>query len=165
MVAERGITGAAMDEIALRSGVSKATIYGRWPSKDALCLEAIRVLQTALPIYRSSNPRDDCVKMLSDYLAIHERIVPRILAEISDNAQVAELFDSNIIKPRRDLCEDIVQRAIVGRQLRAQTDVQLAVDLLIGPVFYRRLISGASTPDKALPHRIVDAVWSAFQAP
>ncbi|GAC1355144.1 MAG: TetR/AcrR family transcriptional regulator [Vulcanimicrobiaceae bacterium] len=164
VVAERGIGGAAMDEIALRSGVSKATIYGRWASKELLCLEAIRFLQTSLPVYRSNNPRSDCVKMLSDYLAIHERIVPRILAEISDNTQVAELFDTTIIQPRRDLCIDIVQRAIANHQLGVNTDIQLAVDLLIGPVFYRRLISGSTTPDGALPHRIVDAVWAAFQA-
>ena len=42
VVAERGIGGAAMDEIALRSGVSKATIYQRWPSKEALCIDAVR---------------------------------------------------------------------------------------------------------------------------
>src|SRR6187431_450099 len=45
LAGEVGIKGMSMDELAQRAGVSKATIYRRWPSKEILVLQA---LQTAL---------------------------------------------------------------------------------------------------------------------
>ncbi|MDQ6930247.1 MAG: TetR/AcrR family transcriptional regulator [Candidatus Eremiobacteraeota bacterium] len=168
VVAERGIGGAAMDEIALRSGVSKATIYGRWPSKESLCIEAIRHFTPELPAYNAGDPRNDCARLLGDLLAAPpprtEGLFARIVAEISGSTELARIFRDRIVEPPRRICEQIVRRAIAVRQLAKATNVTLAVDLLVGPVFYRRLIGDAIAADPALPVSIVDAVWAAFAA-
>lgn len=168
VVAERGIGGAAMDEIALRSGVSKPTIYGRWPSKEALCIEAIRYFSPELPVYDSVDPRTDCTKLLGDLLGVSaprtDGLFARIIAEISGNSELARIFRDRMVEPPRRICERIVRRAIAARQLASGTNVALAVDLLVGPVFYRRLIAGAIPADPTLCDSIVNAVWSAFAA-
>jgi len=49
LLAEGGLDACALDEVARRAGVGKATIYRRWPSKEALVLDAFRNA-TTLPV-------------------------------------------------------------------------------------------------------------------
>jgi AcrR family transcriptional regulator len=168
VVAERGINGAAVDEIAIRSGVSKATIYGRWPSKEALCVEAMRHTQPELALARTPDPRGDCIAMLTDLsgtpASADHRLLPRLIAEISASPELARIFREKIAAPPRDACAEIIGRAIAARQLAAATNISLAVDLLVGPIFYRRIIASAVPMEPGLPQSLVDAVWKAFAA-
>lgn len=168
VIAERGITGASMDEIAARSGVSKPTIYGRWPSKDELCVQAVGSAPVVLQADRGGDPRSECIAALDEAIGLQEgesarRLLPRILAEINDHPALARVFAEHIMQPRRAQCARIVQRAIDRGQLQHSTDLELAVDLLLGPIFYRRLISGAASLT-TLPEKIVNAVWKSFGA-
>lgn len=168
VIAERGITGASMDEIAARAGVSKPTIYGRWPSKDELCVHAVGAAPVVLRADRGGDPRTECIAALDEAMGLKEgesarRLLPRILAEINDHPALARVFSEHIVQPRRAQCARIVQRAIDGGQLPSSTDLDLAVDLLLGPIFYRRLINGAASL-ATLPEKIVNAVWKAFGA-
>jgi len=168
LVAERGIAGAAIDEIAERSGVSKATIYGRWPSKDVLCIEAMRQTQPVLTTARSSDPHTDCIALLAGLSTetdgLDRRLLPRLIGEISASPDLARIFRDKIAAPPREACTAILTRAIAMHQLAAATDISLAVDLLVGPIFYRRLIEGAFPIEPEMPRKIVDAVWTAFAA-
>ena len=57
----------------------------------------------------------------------------------------------------------VVKRGIERGDLRPDTDVRLAHELLVGPVMYRLLYSGQPLDD-GLASRIVDAVLRAFTA-
>ena len=167
VVAERGIGGAAMDEIAQRSGVSKATIYQRWPSKEALCIDAVRRSEVLAGQPDTADPRTDCVRLLQavaggDSPERSASLFSRILAETRANPELARVFQERLIFPRRAQCTHIVERAIAQHQLSENTDVDVAVDMLIGPVFYRRLVRYATSPDPAFPASVVNAVWTAF---
>lgn len=169
LISERGLSGTAMDEVAARSGVSKATIYQRWPSKDALCIDAIRNLQLELPELKSADPRKDCITLLRDAIDMDddgeaERILARTIAELPDHPDLAPILRARIVEPRRALCTQVLERAIAKRQLSKRTDISLAVDLLTSPIFFRRLISANGALKTALPAKLVDAVWRAFAA-
>jgi AcrR family transcriptional regulator len=169
LISERGLSGTAMDEVAARSGVSKATIYQRWPSKDALCIDAIRHLQLKLPELKSADPRNDCITLLRDAIDMDnnhatERILARTIAELPDHPDLAPILRARIVEPRRELCTQILERAIQKRQLSPRTDLSLAVDLLTSPIFFRRLISTNGALKTVLPAKLVDAVWRAFAA-
>lgn len=169
VIAERGLSAAAMDEISLRSGVSKATIYGRWRSKDDLVHEAVGRFEAEPRFHFSADPRADCTRFLTALLGRRQdarmrNLLPRIVAELADSPELAKIFTARILEPWRAFCAQIVRRAIHQHQLDERTDVEIAVDLLIGPIFYRRLIAAASAPEITLPAAIVDAVWTAFAA-
>ena len=57
----------------------------------------------------------------------------------------------------------VVARGIERGDLRPETDVELAHELLFGPVYYRLLLSGEPLDDR-LAERIVDAVLPAIAA-
>jgi len=176
LVAERGIAGTSIDAIAGVTGVSKRTIYKHWPSKEALCLEAIRGLHPAanVPIPDSGDARADVVETLRRIARSGngqgepgpgESLLARLVGEAVDYPDIARVWRDALIAPRRARLAGVVQRAVAQGQLRTDTDVDLAVDLLIGPIFYRHLVSGGPTPPDTLPGRLVDAVWAAFAPP
>ena len=158
----------AMDEVAERSGVSKATIYQRWASKDALCIDAIRRLEIHLPTLRSTDPKKNCVTLLRDAVEMDnghaaERILARTIAELPDHPELAPILRERIVEPRRALCIRELERAITKRQLSPRTDISLAADLLTSPIFFRRLINANGALKTVLPTKLVDAVWKAFK--
>ena len=168
LISERGLSGMAMDEVAARSGVSKPTIYQRWPSKDALVVHALRQLQLDLPHLKSTNPKINCVALLRDAIDMDdqhaaERILARTIAELPDHPDLAPILRARIVEPRRALCTQQLERAIQKRQLSKHTDIPLAVDLLTSPIFFRRLINANGVLKNGLPAKLVDAVWKAFK--
>jgi AcrR family transcriptional regulator len=170
LVAARGIAGASVDAIAAESGVSKATIYNRWGSKEELCLEAIRSMHEDVPEPDSGDARADVLMVLRDVLRPRggkrmAKILPRLVGEAADNRRLARAWRQQIIAPRRARLVRMLERAVEQGQLAEGLDSELAADLLLGPIFYRRLVTGGPLPADELPEQLVNAVWAAFGAP
>jgi AcrR family transcriptional regulator len=164
LIADCGIEGTSVDAIAEVSGVSKATIYKHWENKEALCLEAIGRLKPDLPVFRSDNPRADAVALLR-YLGRSQkpealgRIWPRIMTYAAGHPEFAKTFCQHISDGRQSQISDLLRRAVAKGELGAGLDEELALDLLIGPVMYRRFMQEGVPP--SLPESVVDAYWRA----
>ena len=167
-ISARGIAGASLDAIAARAGVSKASIYKRWPSKDALCVGAIASLHTEIAVPNTGDPRRDLETFIAGALRLgrrtaSNRILPRLIGEMVDRSDLAAAFRAAVFEPRRRACLILLERAIASGALRADLDRELAIDLLIGPIMFRRLISGAPLP-ASLPHDLVTILFRAYHA-
>jgi AcrR family transcriptional regulator len=168
MIAERGIENSSMDAIARASGVSKATIYKHWSSKEDLCLESIRCLQGEMPEFKSTAPRADVVKFLKHFAQMRKpetlgRIWPRIASYAASNPAFAKAWRAHMMDPRRAILTQLLERAVAKGELRPDLDSDLAMDLLIGPIMHRRFMNAAVPPD--VPERVVDAFWKSHAAP
>ncbi|PZR57376.1 MAG: hypothetical protein DLM50_06170 [Candidatus Meridianibacter frigidus] len=164
-IAEHGIAGATVDDIAARSCVSKPTMYARWASRDELLVAALRRLRFPSTQARGSRPRLECVAVLRAILESRagkgHTVAQRLLAELGANPEIESIFRELIVQPPRIRCEQAIRNAIDARELSVRTDVTLAVDLLVGPMFYHRFIQ-RGTPQFRFPEKTVDAVWRAF---
>ena len=164
LIAERGVAAVSIDAIASAAGISKPTLYARWPSKDVLFIEAIRSLQPDLPPPRLDDPRAEIEALLRDALrprgAPAQRILPRLIGEASDDPELARVWRDAIVEPRRVRLAEALRRAIALRQLRVDLDVELGVDLLLGPIFYRRLVTGGSAAE-ALAETLAEGFFEA----
>ncbi len=164
-----GFDGLTVDGVAARAGVSKATIYRRYPSKIDLVLAAAQQCIGDIPIpLDTGSLRGDLEAMAQKLVALVAttpagRIMPMLVAEISRNPELREAF-RNYIGCRRGISMEIAQRAIARGELRADTDVEVMVDVLAGPIFYRSLVSGGPLDDHFVRH-LVDAVTRAYAAP
>ena len=79
-----------------------------------------------------------------------------IIAEAARNPVMAEHF-ARTIDRRRSMCGQAVHLAAERGELRAGIDPELVIDLVSGPVFYRKLFT--TTPaDDAYVERVIDAV-------
>ncbi|HET7488367.1 MAG TPA: TetR/AcrR family transcriptional regulator [Acidimicrobiales bacterium] len=161
LVAEVGFANVTVDGIAARAGVGKATIYRYWPSKAALVVEALEALPRAARRPSSGDLRADLVVVLDALAqAVHTGSAGRILPSLVDAAErdpeLAGLF-ARFVAQRRRCTLDHLEAAAAAGTLPAGCDVELAADLLTGPLFYRRLLSRAPV-DRAYIERLVDTV-------
>ncbi len=147
LLLEVGYRGLAMEAVAARAGVCKTTIYRRFPSKRELVAAQLAGLQEGLEL-------PDTGSVLTDFFAVVAeasrqgaeiqvgRLAPRLVVEAADDPQLLELVRANLVLPRRELLKSLLRRGIERGELRADLDFEEAVDMLVGPVVYRVLISG-----------------------
>ncbi len=163
LLLERGLDAVSMDAIAERAGVSKATIYRWWPTKETLAIDALyEDWEAAYPVAPDTGRlRDDLRGVFLPWVDhIVKRPYARVLGALITRARVddafASEFDRRLVQPRRDRARLIFDRAIERGELPAETDVELALDLLYGPV-YHRFLQGHLSLSRGFVEAVIDA--------
>jgi AcrR family transcriptional regulator len=154
LLLERGLGSISMDAVAERAGASKATIYRWWPSKEVLALDA---LYSEWEAGRSETR--DTGSLAGDLLALvgpwahgltekpYGRVIAALLAKAQSDPQFAEAYRARFVEPRRDQARLVFVRAIERDEIRADTDIEAALDVLYGPLYHRMLHGHASLTD------------------
>lgn len=164
LISERGVDGLTIEGVAERSGVAKTTIYRRWRDKDELAL-AILVDATA----NIGAPADlgDTRKELLTFLKTAKSVIrpggvaQGLASDIATNPHLGRIYREEIVDVRRAEMKEIVDRGVARGDLRPGIDIRVAHELLIGPLYYRLLFSGAPLDTKH-SNQIVDAFLRAF---
>ncbi|MGH3102682.1 MAG: TetR/AcrR family transcriptional regulator [Gaiellaceae bacterium] len=150
LLVELGYGRVTIEGIAARAGVGKQTIYRWWPSKAALVLEAYLAGSDAVPTPPAqSGSTQQHVAELLDWLAAvlaeptGGRVVAGLLGDLQHDRELAEGFHRDVVPARRRAMLETLERARERGEIRADADLELAVDTLHGAVFYRLLLSGA----------------------
>jgi AcrR family transcriptional regulator len=163
LFAEQGIDGVCVEEVAARAGVGKATIYRRWSGKEDLLLAAFASLKSPYPEPKGVSVRDDLVAILQVLCA--DKADPRkarryalLLGEGEKYQRLIARYKETVIEPRRDVMRAVIRRGIQTGELRADTDVEIAVLALIGIVVAKEKSAdgGASTLNDEFAARVVD---------
>ncbi len=146
LVSEVGLAGLTMDSVASRAGVSKATIYRRWSSKEALLLDAWMSCVRRPDAPDTGSLHDDLTAML-DGIGDQpltdgdmQRVFPQMIAAAKVNPDVAEAYRAFIAERRRPM-RAVLERAVARGELSADLDLDLVHDLLVAPLLYRWLVS------------------------
>ena len=168
MLAEAGYAGFRLDALAARAGVAKTTILRRWPSKAAVAAAAVeRLALQTVDLPESGTLRGDLHALLTSAVTVFVhadgRFVPRLLRESGHHPEIAELLHT-VIHTRRLAYRRVLGRAIARHELDPDVDQDLLIDLLIGPIWTRLLITRDPITAE-LVDEIVDALIRAFPAP
>ena len=137
LLAEVGFSAMTVEGVASRAQVGKATIYRRWPSKLPLVVEAFGQLPGFEEVDTGSLA-EDLKKMIRGYLqAFNESplsaILPSLAGERAHNPELAEVFEP-VSKGRRQPLVRAFERAVDRNEVPADLDVELAADLVVGPI-------------------------------
>jgi AcrR family transcriptional regulator len=154
LLLDEGAAQVSMDAVAERAGVSKATIYRWWPSKERLALDAL--LEWAAT---GSSPRDtgslraDLLSLVRPWVReIRRRPFARVIAALLTEAQsdpaFAEDYRRHFVEQRRAPMRAAFERAIARGEVPADLDVEVALDLIYGPVYHRLLHGHAPLTDR-----------------
>lgn len=147
LLLENGFGAVTVEKIAERAGVSKATIYKWWPNKAAVVIDAFfDAAVVRLPIPDTGSTINDMiiqVNNLAKFLISREgKVLNEIIAEGQFNQKLAEAYRAIYFKPRRLDSRYILERGISRGELKEDLDIELVIDLIFGPLFYRLLITG-----------------------
>jgi AcrR family transcriptional regulator len=159
---EVGLRAMTTEEIANRSGVSKATIYKWWPNKYAVAVEAFlsEMLVEAADPDTGSAAEDFRVVLrgLSHfYASASGRVFAQLIGEAQFDPVVADELRDRLIHSRRDVSLAIWDRGVSRGELRAHVDREVAIDIVFGPALYR-LLTGHARFDETTADAVVDAV-------
>jgi AcrR family transcriptional regulator len=169
LLLERGLSAVSMDAVAERAGVSKATIYRWWPTKETLALDALYTeWAAAAPDPRDTGSlRGDLLALLGPWARlVGSRPYARVIAALVTEARTDPAFDAEyqqrVVEPRRDQARPIFQRATVRGEIPADTDIEVALDLIYGPL-YHRLLHGHAPLNDQFVEDVVDMAMRGIQ--
>ena len=168
LLMERTFADLRIEHVAARAGVSKAAIYRRWPSKEALAQELLAEL--AGPHIAIADAGDTRAELLACVInpmrAVTETpfgpVIRSLLSQIATNATLGDPFRATVVQARRDEIARVIERAVARGDLRPDADPALATELLVGPVYFRVMFGGAL--DRDFAERVVDAVMRGYAA-
>jgi AcrR family transcriptional regulator len=154
LLVERRYRDLTIEGVAARAGVGKQTIYRWWPSRAALVLEAYLAGSEALPPPAPSDSVSKDVHALLVWLSgvlaqpIGGRVLAGLIADLQNDPDLAEGFRRNVVPARRSRMLAALERGRERGEIRADADLEVAVDALHGAIFYRLLLSGKPLDDE-----------------
>lgn len=143
---ECGPDHASVANIARRAGVHETSIYRRWGTRETLLLDALLThAEEVLPVPDTGSLRTDLVQFLGVLIAFLRSPLGAGLARMSPmltgDATLAVTRQAYWSR-RFELARGMFQKAIQRGELPADVDLDLALDVLIGPFYLRVLVTG-----------------------
>ena len=166
VLSEDGFADLRLEHVAARAGVGKATIYRRWGSKEALAQELLAEL--AAPHIAVAEADDTSTELLAAVLnpmrAVTDTpfgpVIRALLSQIAVNPTLGDPFRATVVQARRDEIARVIGRGIARGDLRPDADVDIATELLVGPVYFRLMFGGELSLEFA--NRVVDTVMRGY---
>ncbi len=169
LLADKGLTGLSIEDVATRAGVGKATIYRRWEGKDELVADALGTMNDDLLLpdrdpAATGSSRQTLTGMLDAIIykqadSCSGRLFPRLLGHAKSNPDLFAVFYDRVIEPRRAALRGVVEAAQASGEI-GPIDSDLAITLLLAPVAYRNMmaVGGRDPAPGATTADLVDAV-------
>jgi AcrR family transcriptional regulator len=166
---EQGFEGMSVEAVAARAGVGKATIYRRWPSKEELVIDAVTQVFAEAATPDTGKVRDDLVQSGRELHVLMSssptgEVFPRMAAEVARRSPLGRLYGERVIAPRRAILGEALRRGIERGELPKSTDVELAIDQLVGALLLRKLTGRLKRSDPTLVERAVDMLLAGLRA-
>lgn len=162
LLVEKGFAGVTVEGIAASAGVAKQTIYRWWSTKTDILLDAFlqdAAEELAVPDHGDVG-RDlrDYLRRLATFLTRSDAgaVFRALLGHAQHDPSFAALLRARYLDEQQDRDRLAIERAVQRGQLPADLDIAAEVDQVVGPIYYRALVTG-STIDKDFVGSLVDA--------
>lgn len=142
LVLQVGFRAVSVESIAATAGVSKATIYRRWPNKAAVVMDAFTDRVGSGSLFPKAQSATESIRLQMRAMARSFRgddgaLVRALLAEAQFDPELARAFRERWTMPRRKLGITVVEEAIRQGEMSADIDPADVIDILYGPIYYR----------------------------
>jgi AcrR family transcriptional regulator len=157
-----GLTAVTIEAIAHKAGVSRPTIYRYWPNAPAVAMAAFLDASGAPTAARASRSplaalRAQLHAVADAFAAPAGRSIAAMVAAAQSETELAKAFRNEFIARNRDAARLLLERCVEARLVDCPTDMELALDLIFGPLFYR-LLMGHAPITRGFVDRLIDAV-------
>ncbi|HVW31571.1 MAG TPA: DHA2 family efflux MFS transporter permease subunit [Acidimicrobiia bacterium] len=164
LLADAGLSSLTYNAVAARTGIGTTLLRQGWPTKIDAVADAVRELAMARPVPDTGDLGadllvyvDEAARSMSTPEA--RRVLGALIREATTDPQLAEALRERVMAPRRAELD----RRIAACAAELRVPVELAGDLLIGPVYFRAIIRHADY-DPGLARACVAAVLTGSPA-
>ena len=167
LIAERGFYEFRTEDVAARAGVGKGAIYRRYGSKDELVAAAIAgLVSEEIAVPDTGSTREDLLLLMREAVQLYRgslagRLMPNLIGAMAQKPELAKALRGGFLARRRAALGEVLRRGIERQDLRPDLDLELALDVLGGPLFYRLLITGGPI-DEQLAEGVADLILRGF---
>ena len=162
LLLENGFQAVTVDKIAEYAQVSKATIYKWWPNKAAVVMDGfLYAASERLPVPDTGSAYNDILihaTNLTMFLTSREgTIITQLLGEGQFDAGLADAYRARYFHPRRLEARSLLEKGIQRGELKKSIDIDICIDLIYGPIFYRLLVTGETLDEPYVQQLILNA--------
>jgi AcrR family transcriptional regulator len=167
LIGEDGVHGFRTEDVAARAGVGKGAIYRRYRSKDQLAAAAVaELVNEELAVPDTGSTRDDLLALMREAVALYRgsfagRLIPSLVGAMGESPELGRALREGFLASRRAVLSEVIRRGVERGDLRRDVDVDLVLDVLGGPLFYRLLITGGPIDDH-LAEGVTDLIMRGF---
>jgi AcrR family transcriptional regulator len=158
----KGFQSVGSHEIARAAGVSSATLYRWWNSREEILFDAC--FEHMKPVLAISGNGSALARLRRYVLRATEflssadgAVMASLVTGIHEDKRLRRMFLERYVIPRRQIQRGIIEDAIASGELRRATDPELLIDALNGPLFFRWL-QGHAPLGKSFAERIFERV-------
>jgi len=153
LVTRRGFRAVTVNEIAAEAGVGKMTLYRHWPNKSAVVMDALLVLigdETAFPDAGNAlqSLRHQLDLQTTFFRSPSGNLIRSLVSEAQSDPELATAFRERWLIPRRGGVQRTMRQAVSEGSLRDDFDIDTAIDLLYGAIYYRLLLGTGPIDEK-----------------
>lgn len=156
-----GYGAVTIDGIARKVRRARTTIYRRWPSKRHLVAYAVVSEMGDNPAADTGVLRKDLeaavATLLNAFGGPLSQALPGLVADMAQDRELAEMIRREVLAARRKSMRDALHRARARKEVRDDLDVELVLDMLTGPFYYRTLF-GHAPMTRRMTRDVVDYV-------
>lgn len=150
VIDEDGYAGCSMERIAQRAGVQKPAVYRRWCNKAELVADAVQTIGVPITDPDTGNLEQDLTALLQELVATTRtpegRVALRMLVEQSSDAELVTALRRALVLHRRKVMTKVLRRAAERGEIRNDYDLDVVVQMLLGPVMLRLLVKKEQVP-------------------
>ncbi|MCM3317317.1 TetR/AcrR family transcriptional regulator [Rummeliibacillus stabekisii] len=162
LLLENGFQALTVDKIAKYAQVSKATIYKWWPNKAAVVMDGfLYAASERLPVPDTGSAYNDILTHatnLTIFLTSREgTIITQLLGEGQFDSGLADAYRARYFHPRRLEAKSLLEKGIQRGELKKSIDIDICIDLIYGPIFYRLLVTGEPLDESYVRQLILNA--------
>ena len=167
LIAERGVHAFRTEDVAARAGVGKGAIYRRYRSKDALVAAAVAALvREEISLPDTGSTRGDLLVLMREAVKLYSsslpaRLMPNLVGAMAEHPELARAVREDFLAGRRSALSEVLRRGVERGDLHPDLDLELALDALGGPLFYRLLVTGGPL-DEQLAEGVADLILRGF---
>ena len=168
LLSEVGLAGLTMSAVVSRSGVARATVYRRYPSREALLTATMAQVKGRAPFALTGDIEADiatgaiwAAAVLAE--APFRRFLPLLVAESLRSPAAARGVMARVAPNHGGITREYRERAAAGG-LRADVEPSLAADMVLGTMLMRLLSTGIP-PDSTMIRELVGVVLQGLREP
>jgi AcrR family transcriptional regulator len=168
-LAEVGYGRLSIEAVARRAGVGKTAIYRRWGNKLEMVLEIVQdIAGRSVPLPDTGSFAGDLqlIMMIVSRALQHRiasQIIPDLMAEAARNPQIAETLQKALHTHQQAVGDKLVGQAVARGELPTGTDPEVAVDMILGPLYWHLAVSRTPLADDYL-EKLTSAVMAAMRS-
>ena len=141
---DQGLGRLTMEAVAAQSGVGKPTLYRHWANALELAMAALMAEPSPkAPV--AGDTLEDWLRtqlrgLTTAFAAGRGRQIALALAAADPEAEITRAFRNQVILASREAGRDQIARAVALGTIPAPPDIDLVLDMLYAPLFYRLLL-------------------------